>query len=209
MDRIVPFEQGEFYHVYNRGAENRPLFLDVRDWTRFQILLRASNSLRAIKIDRLDPDPYAVQYGERIVDVIAYAQMPNHFHIVMGERSPGGISKFMSKLLTSYSMYFNKKYERSGPLMCRPFRSSHIANDDYFRWVLSYVHLNHLPVPTARLFSSYPDYYEGERKETAILSREASPIPRVEMLEMGSLQRYLAAGHAAGMSEIPDKFLRS
>lgn len=97
-------------------------------------------------------------------------------------------------------MYMNIKYERSGPLMCRPFRAKHIDTDEYFRWVLAYVHLNPLDlveknwkekgISNLRLaqkfldeypWSSYQDYYKTERPETKILSKEELPIAIQDM----------------------------
>ena len=43
----------------------------------------------------------------------AYCLMPNHFHLLIHEKIENGISKFMQKLLTAYTMYFNKKNERT------------------------------------------------------------------------------------------------
>lgn len=207
MERAAPFESSEFYHLYNRGVDKQPIFLDQHDWVRFQLLLRLCNSSRPVKIDRCGPRPYTLDYGERITDIIAYALMPNHFHLLLRERVQGGTSKFMGKLLTSYSMYFNKKRERSGPVMCRPFRSSHIDSDEYFRWVFSYLHLNHQHVLFARTYSSYPDYFLTKRKEATILTPEASPIPLNELLQMDTMHEFFAAAKAAGIFDSTDKFL--
>ena len=77
-----------------------------------------------------------------LVSILGYCLMPNHFHIILYEHSEGGITKFMGKLLTAYSMYFNTKYERSGPLFTHPFRSEHISNEPQYLYIFSYVHLN-------------------------------------------------------------------
>src|SRR3989344_1144761 len=84
-----------------------------------------------------------------LVHILAYSLMPNHVHLVVHEMRKRGISKFMLKLMTAYSMYFNTKYTRSGPLFTRPFRSRHINSDEYFRWVFAYVLLNPLELHQA------------------------------------------------------------
>ncbi|MBI4068288.1 hypothetical protein HY413_02680 [Candidatus Kaiserbacteria bacterium] len=115
--------------------------------------------------------------------------MPNHFHLLLHESADGGISTFMNKLGTAFSMYMNTKYQRTGPLMCRPFRSRHIDSDEYFRWVFAYIHLNpvELVQPDFKSkgiidhsyvkaflekypYSSYPDHMLSEREESAILT---------------------------------------
>ena len=120
--------------------------------------------------------------------------MPNHFHILLYERVEGGISLFMQKLLTAYSMYFNKKYERKGSLFESKFNSKHIDTDEYLNWVFSYIHLNPVKLvdsnwkeegisnPTKAKnfiddykYSSYHDYFLGDRSDKLILSKDSFP----------------------------------
>ena len=88
-------------------------------------------------------------------------------------------------------MYFNTKYGHSGVLFQGRFRSNHLDSDPYFKWIFPYVHLNPLSlveqdwnkagiadVERAKEhlknyhYSSYYDYYVGERPERAILAYE-------------------------------------
>jgi hypothetical protein len=117
--------------------------------------------------------------------------MPNHVHILVREIRPGGISKFMLKVMTAYSMYFNTRNERSGPVFTRPFRSQHITDDDQLRYVFGYILLNPLTLfdPfwkekgksvnkkfASYRYGSYPDYYGQTRHESKILTKEAIPF---------------------------------
>jgi len=198
MERYVPFKKGEYYHVYNRGVDKRKIFFVDNDWAVFQWMLYARNGVNRIDIPKSLGGSWrdGKKQHEPLVDVIAYAFMENHFHLLLKERQEGGISKFMKKLLTSYAMYMNTKYDRSGPLMCRPFRSRHIDSDEYLRWVISYIHLNPIDqilpkwkeIGISNLkkaqehlnkykFSSYVDYFiKTERDEGLILNKEALPI---------------------------------
>lgn len=196
MERHFDFETGEYYHIYNRGIEKRTIFLDDRDRTRFQNLLYLANSDKPVVFKRVQGLPLDTMRGEQLTSILAYSLMPNHFHIIGRENKYGGLSKFMAKLSTSYSMYFNTKYERSGSLFCHPYRARHIHFDDYFRWVFSYVHLNPLDIfdpawedrrkihaEKAAAFiknfpySSYADYFGKSRPQTKIIHRDALPIP--------------------------------
>jgi len=131
---------------------------------------------------------------QKLVDVLAYALMPNHFHLVLKQVKDGGISKFMRKLATGYSMYFNIKHGHSGVLFQGRFKSSHINSEPYFRYIFSYVHLNPLELvepdwkegtirneKKARKFlsdyryGSYFDYCVGERPERVILAYDDAP----------------------------------
>src|SRR3989338_5113619 len=68
--------------------------------------------------------------------------MPNHFHILVHEKIESGISTYMRKLMTGYSMYFNKKYKRTGKLYEGVFKSIHANKDTYLKYLYSYMHLN-------------------------------------------------------------------
>ena len=68
--------------------------------------------------------------------------MPNHFHILFREKIEGGISQFMLKLGTAYSMYVNKRHTRTGPLFCKPFRVEHVVRDEHLKYLFAYIHLN-------------------------------------------------------------------
>ena len=149
MERKVKFVPDEYYHLFSRGVEKRKIFLDKKDYDRFLALLyilnqedhfHVSNFLNKGQKNILDL--YKQERGKPLVSILAYSLMPNHFHLVVQEIIEGGISTFMMKLLTACSMYFNTKYERSGSLFVHPFRSEHIGDDAYFRYLFAYVHLN-------------------------------------------------------------------
>src|SRR3990167_6387496 len=144
MERDFVFQEECIYHIYNRGVEKRTVFNDDNDKLRFQRMLYLANGDKPIVFKRVRGEPLEVDRGETHTSLAAYSLVSNHFHMIAFERRPGGISAFMGKLSTSYSMYFNTKNERSGPLLCHPFRAKHVEHDDYLRWLISYVHLNPL-----------------------------------------------------------------
>ena len=80
-----------------------------------------------------------------------YCLMPNHFHLLLREIKDGGISKFMLKLQTGYSMYFNTKNERKGALWQGVFKAEHATDDEYLQYLFSYIHLN----PTKLLMTDW------------------------------------------------------
>ncbi|MCR4325631.1 MAG: transposase [Patescibacteria group bacterium] len=195
MERKITFEPGLYYHIFNRGVEKRAIFLDDNDRSRFQHLLYLTNGNKPLVYKRIHGLPLDIDRGTQHVNLLAYGLMTNHFHIVGQENDSRGLSKFMSKLSTSYSMYFNTKHQRSGSLLGHPFRAKHIDSDDYFRWVMSYVHLNPLDLvepdwkekgikaPQKAItflesycYSSYPDYFGPTRPEGKIINKEMLPI---------------------------------
>jgi REP element-mobilizing transposase RayT len=218
MERKVPFAEKEIYHLYTRGVEKRDVFKEQTDYDRFMLLLMLCNSNEPVIFGNLRKKYRgfpSIQMLEQerskdtLTDIIAYALMPNHLHLIVRERQAGGISKFMLKLMTAYSMYFNTKYERSGPLFTRPFRSQHIDTDGYFEWAFAYVLLNPLELfqkewkerglansrdaahfmYTYR-YGSFCDYFGKVRPEKCILSREALPV---EVSDLRNIDDLLAA----------------
>lgn len=147
MKRKVSFCLQEKYHLYNRGVDKRTIFLDTSDYERFKVLLYICNSKNRVTLrNSLKSSDVFAQYkkdqGEPLVSIGAYCLMPNHFHILLTPLAEQGISTFMLKLQTAYSMYFNKKYDRSGALFQGSFKSQHVASDKYLRYIYSYIHLN-------------------------------------------------------------------
>jgi len=196
MTRSVPFEPDEWYHCYNRGIDMRKTYMDAKDYRRFQMLLYASNSSSPFPLRRfrerdggLDPhDLYTEERGEPLVDIGAYALLPNQYHLLLRERVAGGIATFMHRLNTRYVMYFNIRYERVGPLFGGRFRAKHVRKS-YLSKVVNFIHGNsaelfeqnfksgmvadtHLLKKSVRTyeFSSLCDYEECDRPERAILS---------------------------------------
>jgi len=195
--RSFSFEPGEFYHLYNRGVEKRIIFEDAHDYNRFQQLLYVVNTseptdFRIIK--KNNNSVYNFDRIDRLVSIGAYCLMPNHFHILLTPVQEGGVSTFMNKLSTSYVMYFNKKYKRSGALYEGKFKAKHVASDEYLKYIFSYIHLN--PVKLIQSdwkekgikdvkkayeyagnfkHSSLLDYQRAVRAESTIL--DAEPFP--------------------------------
>ena len=195
MERKFKFSEGEYYHVYNRGVDKRDIFLVGDDSRRFQKLLFVANSTKAVEMRLVKNLPLEkIEIGEKIAAVGAYCLMPNHFHILVKEITQGGISSLMSKLSTGYSMYFNTVNKRTGSLFQGAFKAEHVDNDEYLKYLYSYIHLNPVKLidPTwkevgirdaekSRQYleryhhSSYPDYLGVDREEKLILSKADFP----------------------------------
>lgn len=133
------FAPGEIYHIYNRGVDKRIIFIDSNDFNFFIHLLYICNTEKSIVLRDLSEN---FERGNNIVEIGLYVLMPNHFHILVKETQEGGITSFMRKVLTSYSMYFNKKYDRTGKLWQGVFQAIHVNKDEYLKYLYSYIHLN-------------------------------------------------------------------
>lgn len=195
--RKTPFAPGEYYHLYNRGTNKMDIFLDHKDYSRFQKLLFLCNQQNAPKYSDIETSPgkiWEVEKGETLVNIGLYCLMPNHFHILIKAKEEKDTSKFLLKLLTSYSTYFNKKHDRTGSLFQGKTKSKHITDDNYFKYLFSYIHLNPVKLinPTWKnsgisnteetvdflknySWSSLLDYQENNRSEYKILDKDEFP----------------------------------
>lgn len=131
--RKIIFENGEFYHIYNRGVDKRIIFLEPSDYQKFFDNLKKLQKTGFIYL----------QQREAIgMEIYAYCFNPNHFHLLVRQTKGDGITKTMHRLSTSYTMYFNKKYHRSGSLFEAEFKAIHVHSDPYFHWVTAYINAN-------------------------------------------------------------------
>src|ERR1035437_7774815 len=120
MSRTTIFATGEFYHVYNRGTDKRKIFMSKIDYSRFIALLYLCNNTDRLtstfRNGRGLTSPFEEERGETLVNICAHCLMPNHFHLILHEKAIGGVSRFMHKLTTAYTMYFNTLHDRDGSL---------------------------------------------------------------------------------------------
>ena len=134
---------GTIYHVWNRGVDGRPIFLNDSDQKRFILSLDKFNTNLPV---RLSPDAnehfYEVAPRKKQVGILAYTLLGNHFHICLIELEKGGFTKFLRKVGTGYTLYFNKRHDRHGRLFERKIQSKIVSNDRYFQHLIAYIHLN-------------------------------------------------------------------
>src|SRR3972149_3368728 len=142
--RIFPFVNGHYYHIYNRGVEKRIIFEKNRDCsrliktTRYYQLIGPKPRLSKFLLGSIfKPDS-----TKKIVDIICYCLMPNHFHFLIKQLKEGGITEFVSKLSNSYTKFYNTKYSRVGPLLQGEFKAVLIENDEQLIHTSRYIHLN-------------------------------------------------------------------
>lgn len=149
MTRRVPFVNNEYYHVYNRGVEKRIIFKDRQDHERFLFMLVEFNQEDRVRNTfRYVDEPQTVRgstsHSAKLVVIENWCLMPNHYHLVLRQLVPGGIAKFLQKVMTGYTMYFNLRHERSGALFQGKTKSKHIDKEKYLNYVHYYIDLNPL-----------------------------------------------------------------
>jgi len=183
------FEIGGVYHIVQRGVERRRLFMKNQDYSRFTIGLELFNSEAPARLWELlakaGSDPalrdrlreQRTQKLPRLVDILAFALMPNHFHLILREIVQGGISAFMQKM-GGYATYFNKQYDRTGSLFQGRYKSIEVSSNEQLLKVFVYVHTN--PV----------ELWEPEWKEFRVHDAKGA-LRRLQAYHWSSYRDYL------------------
>jgi len=175
--RYENFVKNEYYHVFGRGINKEKIFLDDRDKARFIFLIthfqspikicnifwytesflkRGSFSTKENKIDEI--------LKKRNIELVAFALMPNHFHILVRNLEDSILSVYMHRILTAYGKYFNAKYRKKGHVFESPFKAVHTKNNTQLLHLSAYIHKNPKEIKSWEKnydkypYSSYQDY---------------------------------------------------
>ena len=174
-NRKVLFANEEIYHVFNRGVEKRPTFTNKKELSRAITTLNYYRFVKPpIKLSRFLTLPESQRVAlmnmietthKKLVEILSYCFMPNHFHFLLKQVTGNGISVFTANFTNSYTRYFNSKEERIGPLFQGLFKAVRVESDEQLIHVSRYIHLN--PVSFFLIkdeglekyeWSSYPEY---------------------------------------------------
>jgi len=154
--RTIQFIKGHFYHIFNRGVEKRDIFESEADMWRFLQALFLFNDEKSLisSLYGLERDKGAMNFSviknffqeqgynrDPLVRICADCLMPNHFHLLIEEIKENGISRFMHKIGTGYTNFFNAKYDRVGSLLQGPYKAVMVENDDYLQYLLAYINI--------------------------------------------------------------------
>ncbi len=143
--RNITFAENEFYHVYNRGVDKRIIFNNSSDIERFFDSMKEFNKIEPI--GSLHENIYDKKKGREkedgvLVRYVAYCLNPNHYHFILEQVAEKGIERFMHRLGTGYTKYFNTRYKRSGSLFQGRFKAIHIDSNEYLLHLSAYINLN-------------------------------------------------------------------
>ncbi len=154
-------EEGIYSHIFNKGVEQRFIFNDPKDYEVFQGFLKdyltTPQDPESIKQSFtvhgrvFQGTPHQPKNYFNKVELIAYSLMPDHFHLLLYQKTSGSIESFIRSLCTRYSIYFNKKYQRTGALFEGPYKSIQIKDGTLLVHLTRYLH-------HTGTHSSYPEY---------------------------------------------------
>lgn len=138
---------GKLAHVFNRGVEKRKIFLDNSDYLRFVTnLVFLNNKDGKIKVRSKAPFHNlnkVLSKQKKLVEVLKWSLLPNHYHLLLYEVEEGGILEFTKRLGNAYTKYFNTKYKgRSGYLFQNSAKMIEIDDESQFLYIPIYIDLN-------------------------------------------------------------------
>jgi len=186
--RKIVFATNEIYHVFNRGIEKRDIFLNFKEYSNFLSTLRHylfyphrtfSKTQIALEDGSLKEEQLISEKTENpSVEILNLCLMPNHFHFTMRQKTDRGVSNFMQKVCTSYSKYFNKKYERDGRLFETRFKAVRVKSEEQLIHLSRYIHLNPIKDLKGKKNVLYAIHYKWSSLNF-YLGKEDNPINEI------------------------------
>lgn len=182
-NRKVVFRNGEIYHVFNRGVDRRSIFTNTKEFERAKNLVKFYRHKDIpIRFSQVNQQPQEARdqilndlyKSDRLVDILAFCIMPNHFHFLLKQNYERGIPVFIANFTNAYTKYSNIRHQRIGPLFEGVFKAVFIESTEQLLHVSRYIHLN--PVTSCIIeenqldsydWSSYPEYLFLSREEIA------------------------------------------
>jgi putative transposase len=144
------------YHILNRGVEKREVFCNKDNYFRFAHNIADFNTTDKVLpyVNRRNKyqnrsknqknQPIGGATANRLVDVLCWAMLPNHPHIMVQEKTKGGASEFSRKLFGGYTSYFNEQNERNGVLFQGRSKIILVEEQKHYLYLHFYIHLNPL-----------------------------------------------------------------
>jgi len=135
MARKLRIEKIGFYHIVNRGVARNNIYVDDNDFIKFlEILQEASQEYQ--------------------FEIFSYCLMSNHYHLLL-KTTDLNLSILMQKINSRYSIYFNKKYKRVGPLWQGRFKSWFVYDEVYLQTLIRYIEFNPIKASITKKIGEY------------------------------------------------------
>ena len=143
-----------YYHILNRGNNRQDIFVEENDYGQFLKMMTG-------------------YFGNAGMEIIHYALMPNHYHLIVKIKDAANLKKVLQQLNQGYARYYRKKYGGVGYFWQGRYKSFLIESGRYLLECGIYVELN----PVRAGLVEKPEYYKwsssrfyGEGKENKIIT---------------------------------------
>lgn len=170
---MIPLEEGEFYHIYNRANGYDKVFINKGNYQFF--ILRYKK--------------YLFDY----LDLYCYCLMPNHFHLLVRVKKikelkqqhsdlqsfgnleglnaaeaqtahANFLSNQFSKFFNSYAKALNKQQKRKGSVFMKNFKRKKVNDEIYLKKLIHYIHNN----PVEARLCSKPGQWQHSSYESIL-----------------------------------------
>lgn len=156
LRKEISFEKSIPYHILSRAVEKRKIFNNEEDCLRFIFQMYAANigkpNLNLYRRDMIKagksllngeeiPEKLIIVEHSPLVNFLSFVLVVDHHHFILVPNVDFGISKFMQKLKTGFSMYFNLKHNRNGNVFERPYKIIPVQTNLQLDAVLRYVNV--------------------------------------------------------------------
>ena len=175
----IPFESGEFYHIYNSAVGSENLFSSIDNYRYF--------------LDRYH------FYTRNILSVYTFCLLSNHFHFLIKVNNSvydEEVSKQLRKFFISYSKAFNREKNRSGTLFNKHLKRVWIESDEQLLWTLYYIHRN----PVHHLITTDYQRYPWSSFQI-MLSEKPTKLQRSKVLDLFSGKENFIEFHERNIKE--------
>lgn len=153
------FGVGDIVHVFNRGNRKQEIVRDDLDRFRFLQTIfyfndeySPDNPFRTLS-ELLKSDfnngevliwPSTWPARNKLVDILAFTLMDNHYHLVLQEIKEGGVAKFMQKFGTGITNRFNIRHQETGRLFQGAYKARRVGSDNYLKYLNVYLHIKNV-----------------------------------------------------------------
>lgn len=162
-----------YFHVYNRGVKKAAIFDQPRNYDFFLKKVSAALQTNGVK-------------------VVCFCLMPNHFHFLLEQMKPEGISNFMQQTCNGYAKALNKQRMQTGHVFESKYKMKLVESNEYLLWLSRYIHRNPKEAGIVQSiadwkYSSYEDFVNSQKyafvKSETVLSQFQSPNDYREFVE--------------------------
>ncbi len=180
---------GDISHICNRGFKKHIIFSDEKDYLRFVLnLYRLNNKDGSLRIAK-NKHPFSdLPKQNKLVEILKWTLLPNHYHLLLYEKTEGGIVEFVKRLGNAYTKYLNIKHSSGGYVFQNSAKIIPIDEDAQYTYIPFYIDLNPVDFLSVKSgdtnkqkvldslskysWSSYRDYFGNFSQFLPIINKE-------------------------------------
>lgn len=164
--RKILLVTGEMYHVYNRSVMGTPIFQGKKETEFFlaaaEYYIHKDPPVK-FSLYRAKPQAFSPLPTKKLITILAYCVMPNHFHFLFRQETDNGIQAHIQKTTSSFAHYYGLKHHVHGHIFEGNFKVVRIESNEQLLHVSRYIHLNPVTAylverPEDYIYSSYAAY---------------------------------------------------